>query len=92
MKPSNLTVDNSRLIIGQLRHVNQEIHRWYTEDSARYTETTQRAVESTRNQIQSNIKNLVGDASLSRAQAGEKLSNLLVSGIGWAIGANRQEP
>lgn len=92
MKPSSLTVDNSRLIIGQLRHVNREIHRWYTEDSARYTETTQRAVESTRNQIQSNIKNLVGDASLSRAQAGEKLSNLLVSGIGWAIGANRQEP
>lgn len=90
-RPSNSTVDNSRLIIAQLRHVNEEIRRWYIEDNTRRAETTQRAVRSTQTQVQSNIKEIINDVSASRTQASEKLSNLLVSGIGWAIGANRED-
>lgn len=89
-RPSNSTVDNSRLIIAQLRHVNGEIRRWYVEDITQRAETTQRAAKSTQTQIQSNLKEIISDVSASRTQASEKLSNLLVSGIGWAIGANRE--
>lgn len=90
-RPSDSTVDNSRLIIGQLRHVNEEIRRWYIEDDTQRAETTQRAVRSTQTQIQSNIKEIISEVSASRTHASEKLSNLLVSGIGWAIGANRED-
>lgn len=90
-RPSDSTVDNSRLIIAQLRHINEEIRRWYIEDNTQRAETTQRAVRSTQNQIQSNLKEIISDVSASRTQASEKLSNLLVSGIGWAIGANRED-
>lgn len=90
-KPTTSTVDNSRLIISQLRHINGEIKVWYAEDHSRHGENVQRAAKSTHAQLQENINGLLTEAANSASQsknhASQKISKLLVSGLGWAIGA-----
>lgn len=94
-KPSNSTVDNSRLILSQLRHINQEIKLWYIDDENRRGENVQRAAKSTHVQLQENINGMLNEAAhaaaQSKNQASQKLSNLLVSGLGWAIGAQKSD-
>lgn len=89
-KPSASTTDNSKLLVGQFRHVNQEITKWYEEAETHHSDSVQKAVKSTQAIIQENLSGLINDAAQSKNQAGEKLSNLLVSGLGWAIGANHK--
>lgn len=94
-KPSTSTVDNSRLIISQLRHINQEINVWFAEDDSRRGENVQRAAKSTHAQLQENINGLLNEAALTAAnsknQASQKLSKMLVSGLGWALGAEKSD-
>ena len=90
-KPTTSTVDNSRLIIGQLRHINREINAWYADNDSRRGDNVQRAAQSTHAQLQDNINGLLSEAASTAAQsknqASKKISKLLVSGLGWAIGA-----
>ncbi|KAM9927288.1 hypothetical protein OXX59_002647 [Metschnikowia pulcherrima] len=88
-KPNAFTTDNSRLLIGQFRHVNSEIKKWHEEAELHRSEEVQDAVQSTQQQIQENITGILNEASHSQKQASEKISNLFVSGLGWAIGAKR---
>lgn len=92
-KPTTSTVDNSRLIISQLRHISEEINAWYAEEHNRHGENVQRAAKSTHAQLQENINGLLSEAASSAAQsknhASQKISKLLVSGLGWAIGAQQ---
>lgn len=91
-KPTSSTVSNTKLIIRQLRHVNQEINSWYAESDTHRAETFRDSGKNAQTQIQENISGLLNDATHSTNQAGEKLSNLLVSGLGWAIGAKQSSP
>ncbi|GEQ67464.1 hypothetical protein JCM33374_g1129 [Metschnikowia sp. JCM 33374] len=88
-KPNTFTTDNSRLLVGQFRHVNQEIQKWHEEAGLHRSDEVQDAFQSTQKQIQENITGLLNEASHSKNQASEKISNLFVSGLGWAIGAKR---
>lgn len=94
-KPSTSTVDNSRLIISQLRHINREINVWFSDNESRRGEHVQRAAKSTHVQLQENINGLLNEAAhtaaQSKNQASQKISNLLASGLGWAIGAQRSD-
>ncbi|OBA19486.1 hypothetical protein METBIDRAFT_45887 [Metschnikowia bicuspidata var. bicuspidata NRRL YB-4993] len=88
-KPSEFTTDNSRLLVGQFRHVNMEIKKWHEEADLHRSEEVRDAFQSTQKQIQDNLSDLLNEASHSQKQASEKISNLFVSGLGWAIGAKR---
>lgn len=94
-KPLTSTVDNSRLVLSQLRHIGREINAWYAEDGSRRGETVQRAAKLTHVQLQENINGLLSDAAQTAAQqknqASQKISKMLVSGLGWAIGAQTED-
>lgn len=88
-KPNAFSADNSRLLVGQFRHVNEEIKKWHQDADLHRSEDVQDAFQSTQKQIQDNITGFINEASHSKNQASEKISNLFVSGLGWAIGARR---
>lgn len=83
IKPTDLTLDNSRQIARQFTAINAEIGTWYE---------TLRDIPAPRpsrtNQVGAITSEIVSDATATTNQASEKLSNLFVSGLGWAIGAN----
>lgn len=79
--------DNSRLLLGQFRHVNSELAKWYEEDETHRSENVQSGIKSTQEQLQENFSGIVNEVAHSQKQASEKISNLFVSGLGWAIGA-----
>lgn len=91
ISPSGLAGDNSRLLVGQFRSVNDEISRWYIEDGSLQENNTDSLLHSAQTTIQENLSGFVQEAAKSKTQASEKLSNMLVSGLGWAIGANTNE-
>lgn len=82
LKPTDSSIDNSRLILLQWEHINGEIDEWYrqlqTGSRPTMAQTAQKNV----------LSNVLSDATTTTNQASEKLSNLFVSGLGWAIGAN----
>lgn len=85
--PNKGSVDNSRLLVGQCRHINNEISKWYDDAKLHRSDHLNRTVKTTQMQLQENITGILSEASVSKKQAGEKLTNLLTSGLGWAIGA-----
>lgn len=86
--PSPTSGDHSRLLVGQFRSINDEITRWYGEQNAQQHEDVSDAMNSARTTLQENFSGVIKNAAESKNQASEKISNLLVSGLGWAIGAN----
>ncbi|KAG7194189.1 uncharacterized protein KQ657_004899 [Scheffersomyces spartinae] len=92
MQPSESSMDNSRVILSQWRRVNDQIEESYANylylDQITAMEVNQRNLSKQLNTI---ANEFIGEASNSTSQAGEKISNLLVSGLGWAIGANRSK-
>lgn len=88
--PSTSTTDNSKLLIAQFRHVNHEITKWYEEADSHRSESVQRAVESTEANTQRALREIKENAARMRNQGG-KLSDMLVSGLGWAIGAHSNQ-
>lgn len=77
--------DNSKLIINQISKLNGEINEWYQDE----TNSTIQPTHKRENVAFGSIANeIVHDATNTTHQASEKLSNLFVSGLGWAIGAN----
>lgn len=90
-KVSDVKSDNTHLLVGQFSHLNQEIYRWYqdAEDHALLTASLTPVDETKPARQTLSYANAQNDFSVSK-QASEKISNLLVSGIGWAIGAHQQ--
>ncbi|CCE83814.1 Piso0_004403 [Millerozyma farinosa CBS 7064] len=88
IQPQPNAIDNSRLMLGQFKKLNAEIESWYLDEC----ENPSFNNNSSKELISENITNLaneiIGDATSTTTQASEKLSNLFVSGLGWAIGAN----
>lgn len=87
IKPSTGSVDNSRLFIGQLKRLSQEITIWYQEKGDHSGENVKRAARSTQTQIQASLGGVISDVAHTRDQASKKISKLLASGLGWALGA-----
>lgn len=91
-KPSSTNTDNSRLILSQLRRKESEIDALY-ETLGNYSQrSTQMRTETPLLQVSENAGKLFNEASKTTSHASEKISNLFVSGLGWAIGANRRSP
>lgn len=88
IQPHPNAIDNSRLMLGQFMKLNAEIESWYLNEC----ENPSYNNRSSKDIISENTTNLaneiIADATSTTAQASEKLSNLFVSGLGWAIGAN----
>lgn len=91
INPSKLVGDNSRLLVGQFRSINEEINRWYSEENDHQSDGVSHAMQSAQTTLQENLSGIIKDASESKNQASEKISNLLVSGLGWAIGARTRD-
>lgn len=94
-KPSSSTTDNSRLILTQLKQKEREIDSVF-DHLGLYSElNTQMQTEPSVLQIPENAGRLLNEASKTASKttshASDKLSNLFVSGLGWAIGANRRD-
>lgn len=87
IKPSAGSVDNSRLFIGQLKRLSQEITIWYQEEGDHSGENVKRAARSTQTQIQASLGGVISDVAHTRDQASKKIGKLLASGLGWALGA-----
>lgn len=87
IRPNESSIDNSKLILSQWNTINDEIENWYTQ-----LQTNPQSTTRATNDISDNMKNLtndlISDATNTTNQASEKISNLFVSGLGWAIGAN----
>lgn len=89
---TDVSIDNSRIIVEKWEDVNELIDQWYSQ-----VETMQKANNSktTSRQLQQNItttaNEILSDAANTTNQASEKLSNLFVSGLGWALGANQTQ-
>ncbi|RKP30799.1 hypothetical protein METBISCDRAFT_23031 [Metschnikowia bicuspidata] len=80
-----MAADNSRLLVAQFRSVNDEIDRWYAEEMQ--VAGVADAMHSS--QTGSSVASLTGNlGEKTKSQAGDKISSLLVSGLGWAIGVN----
>lgn len=88
IRPSQLSGDNSRLLVGQFCNINAAIDSWYSEENQHQNDGVSSAMQSAQTTLQENLSGLVKEAAQSKNQASEKISNLLVSGLGWAIGAN----
>lgn len=87
IKRTESSLDNSRIIVNQWENVNEKLEMWYEK-----IEAIQKQPGSESRQLQQNItdsaQEIINDATNSTNQASEKLSNLFISGLGWAIGAN----
>ncbi|ODV67181.1 hypothetical protein HYPBUDRAFT_157271 [Hyphopichia burtonii NRRL Y-1933] len=90
IKPNESSIDNSKLLLTQWENINQEIENWYASLQTRSQSNTHSTTRT--DQVKENLgaltNDLISDATNTTNQASEKLSNLFVSGLGWAIGAN----
>lgn len=83
LKPVDTSIDNSRLILVQWEHINREIDEWYLQLQGQNQPVSNQTAEQ-----KTVLSNVLSDATSTTNHASEKLSNLFVSGLGWAIGAN----
>lgn len=90
-KPSDASIDNSRLILKQWEKINEQIEDWYLnlqlDSNINDSDVAHEAIPDHMTNLANDI---INDASNTTGQTSEKLSNLFVSGLGWAIGANPQ--
>lgn len=90
-KQTDKMIDNSRLILRQWEKINLEIEDWYRD--MQQQDYNFQNLNSSKDAIPESMTDLandiMNDATNTTNQASEKLSNLFVSGLGWAIGASR---
>ncbi|KAK6453809.1 Sec39 domain-containing protein [Scheffersomyces xylosifermentans] len=91
LRPTESTSDNSKVIIKQWERVNEQIEEHYTDAEVAKASTFDHgnAQYDVTENIGALANDLLNDATTTTNNASEKLSNLFVSGLGWAIGANR---
>lgn len=87
-KPSSASVNNSRLILNQIMHTQALIDAWY-EQAELLSSKPLPPIQTEQQMLSDATENIIKEGTHTSAQASEKLSNLFVSGLGWAIGANR---
>lgn len=85
---SSSSVDNSRLILAQIKHIQALIDSWYENADSVSTDISA-SMNTERTSVGDTTSSMIKEGQHASAQASEKLSNLFVSGLGWAIGANR---
>ncbi|CAK7917469.1 hypothetical protein CAAN3_21S00518 [[Candida] anglica] len=85
LKLGGPSIDN-KLIVRQLGSLNLQINNWYRELESNGTNHTQHSDYAPT--VKTLASNMVHEATHTTHHASEKISNLLVSGLGWAIGAN----
>lgn len=90
-KPTSSTVDNSRLILNQLKQKEKDIDVIFDHLEQYSEQTSQMQIEPLVLQIPENAGRLLNEASKTTSHASDKLSNLFVSGLGWAIGAKKSD-
>ncbi|CAX40249.1 protein transport protein, putative [Candida dubliniensis CD36] len=89
--------ENSKVVLAQWSSLNAKIQRHSLDNNI---ETVKKRFDNENWQLKNSKKHLenignlateiISDASKTTNNASEKLSNLFVSGLGWAIGANQQ--
>ncbi|KAK6463474.1 Sec39 domain-containing protein [Scheffersomyces coipomensis] len=91
---SDSSSDNSKVILSQWDRINEQIEEYYSQsrlDNLKQSQTSNQL--RTLTDVKENIGNLANeiilDATATTNNASEKISNLFVSGLGWAIGANQ---
>lgn len=90
-KPSDTSIDNSRLILTQWESINSQIEDWYLNLLQDYfTKGSTSTNDAVPERMATLANDIMNDASNTTSQASEKLSSLFVSGLGWALGANPQ--
>ncbi|CUM56145.1 uncharacterized protein AC631_01485 [Debaryomyces fabryi] len=90
-EPSDTTIDNSRVILTQWESINSQIEDWYLNlHQDYYTKGSTSSNDAVPERMATLANDIMNDASNTTSQASEKLSNLFVSGLGWALGANPQ--
>lgn len=91
IQPSISSRDNSRVVLKQWQHINQQLEEHFCEElveDIQYFDKSSVKVDRAE-QLGSIANEIIGDATATTNQASEKLSNLFVSGLGWAIGARK---
>lgn len=91
--PSETTIDNSKLIIKQWNHINNQIELWYTQLQSNHLGSSSKEsylMSDVSEKFGASASSIIDDVTTTTNQANEKLSNLFVSGLGWAIGANQK--
>ncbi|KAG2731325.1 hypothetical protein G9P44_005741 [Scheffersomyces stipitis] len=95
IQPNSLTSDNSKVILSQWERVNSQIEEHYTSDSVskelQFSEYSAHSFSEVTDNLGYMANELISDATATTNKTSEKLSNLFVSGLGWAIGANQQQ-
>lgn len=88
IQPATTSRDNSRVVLKQWQHINQQLEQHFSEDLVKDIQYFDESMKIDRTEQLGAIANeIINDATATTNQASEKLSNLFVLGLGWAIGA-----
>lgn len=86
---TDITIDNSRIIVDKWVQINNSIEEWYHKiEHLQHERSDKTSARDLQENITATANEILNDAANTTNQASEKLSNLFVSGLGWAIGAN----
>lgn len=80
--------DNSRILLGQWETVDLQIQEYFKKSSGEVQDKLKND-SSEKVDDNANLSDIINESTHSTHRASEKLSNLFVSGLGWAIGANQ---
>lgn len=83
----DVSSDNSRIIVSQWDKVNEALDEWYEQFEAQRERTNTTSSRQLQENITATAQEILNDAANTTSQASDKLSNLLVSGLAWTIGA-----
>ncbi|RCK63233.1 Protein transport protein SEC39 [Candida viswanathii] len=90
--------ENSKIVINQWQALNEKIQRNSLENDINKVKQQLNNENSRANYSAKHLENIgsiandiINDASKTTNNASEKISNLFVSGLGWAIGANQRK-
>lgn len=91
IEPSNVDMDNTRLVLQQWNLINKEIELLEARITLQSDDLPSLSrIKRLPEELTGMANDILTDATVSTSQAGEKLSNLFVSGLGWAIGASNK--
>ena len=88
------TNENTQVVLRQWTSITNQINELHLSDDlqkitdVKFKNTTKFSGSDIK-EIGDLANNIISDATATGSQAGAKISNMLVSGLGWAIGANK---
>ncbi|CAN3353992.1 hypothetical protein DICA4_B01244 [Diutina catenulata] len=85
--------DCQRIVVGQWSSVNAQLASFYSPEALQVVTdcqfVAQQAPSSVQDEVHQLTSSLLSDASTTSTQASRNLQKMFVSGLGWAIGANK---